>query len=105
MSRAVGAAFRHHLHPALLAVFLFEDVFLSGGDELQALGRRAGRPFVSGEALNSSFVCHTEDGVRKPVAEGFVVLELLEELRVVFEHRGEDALESLIVLDLGVLTV
>jgi hypothetical protein len=32
---------RHHLHPALLAVFLFEDVLLPGGDELQALGRRA----------------------------------------------------------------
>ena len=26
--------FRHHLHPALLAVFLFEDVLLSGGDDL-----------------------------------------------------------------------
>jgi len=26
--------FRHHLHPALLVVWVFEDVFLSGGDEL-----------------------------------------------------------------------
>ena len=30
---------RHHLHPALLAVFLFEDVLLSGGDEREAFGR------------------------------------------------------------------
>jgi hypothetical protein len=25
--------FRHHLHPAFLTVVLFENVFLSGGDE------------------------------------------------------------------------
>jgi len=42
----------YHLHPAFLVVVLFENVFLSGGDELQALGRRGGRPFVSIEAVH-----------------------------------------------------
>jgi hypothetical protein len=35
---------RHHLHPALLAVFLFEDVFLPGGDEGESFGEFAGGP-------------------------------------------------------------
>jgi hypothetical protein len=30
---------RHHLNPALLAVFLFQDVLLPGRDELQGLRR------------------------------------------------------------------
>lgn len=37
---------RHNLHPALLAIVLFENVLLSGGDELQALGRRAAGPLL-----------------------------------------------------------
>jgi hypothetical protein len=60
--------FRHHLHPALLAVFLFEDVLLPGGDELQALGRCAGGPLVPVEAVHqvagdAVFLQHHGDGL------------------------------------------
>ena len=72
MSCAVGAEFRHHLHPALLAVLVFEDVFLSGGDELQALGRHAGRPFVPRKAVHhvagdAVFLVHHGDGLFRVV--------------------------------------
>ena len=36
--------FCHDLHEALLAVFLLQDVLLSGGDEREALGGFAGGP-------------------------------------------------------------
>lgn len=43
---------RHHLHPTLLAVFLFEDVLQSGGDEREAFGGFARRPLVPVEAVH-----------------------------------------------------
>jgi hypothetical protein len=59
---------RHHLQTALLAVFLFEDVLLSGGDEREALSGFAGRPLgpvkavhhVAGDAV---FLQHHGDGL------------------------------------------
>lgn len=39
-------------HPALLAVFLFEDVILSGGDEGEVFGGLADRPLVQVEAVH-----------------------------------------------------
>ncbi|MEI6535535.1 MAG: hypothetical protein WCN98_09365 [Verrucomicrobiaceae bacterium] len=67
----------HHLHPALLVVFLFEDVLLSGGDELQSLGRRAADPLVSVKAMHqvagdAVFHQHHGDGLRG--VEGRVAL-------------------------------
>jgi hypothetical protein len=44
--------FGDDLNPALLAVFLFEDVLLPGGDESEALGRCAGRPLGPREAAH-----------------------------------------------------
>ena len=62
---------RHHLHPALLAAFQFEDVLLSGEDELQALGRSAAGPLLPVEAVH---VPHDDDlegglGVLEPVRQ------------------------------------
>ena len=54
---------------------------------------------------DSVFVGHPKNRVREPAAEGIVVLELLEELGVVFEQRGDDALERFVVLDVGILAV
>ena len=51
------------------------------------------------------FVSHPKHRVREPAPEGFVVLELLEELGVVFEEGCDDSLEGFIVFDLGVLAV
>ena len=61
--------FRHHLHPTLLAVFLFEDVLLAGGDEGEALGGLAGGPLVPVEAVHqvagdAVFLQHHGDGLR-----------------------------------------
>ena len=68
---------RHHLHPALLAVFPFEDVLLSGGDEREAFGGFAGRPFVPVETVHqvagdAVFLQHHGDGLRG--VEGRVAL-------------------------------
>jgi hypothetical protein len=49
--------------------------------------------FLAREARQSKY------GVRQPASERLVVLELLEELRVVFEQRGDHSLERLVVLD------
>jgi hypothetical protein len=59
----------HHLHPALLAVFLFEDVLLPGGDEREALGGLAGGPLVPVEAVqhvagDAVLFQHHGDGLR-----------------------------------------
>jgi hypothetical protein len=52
---------------------------------------------------SSLLISDPENGIRQPVAEGIIVLELLEELRVVGEKRGDDALERFVVLNAGVL--
>ena len=44
--------FRHHLHPPLLAVFLFEDVLLPGKDEGETFSGFAVRPLVPVEAVH-----------------------------------------------------
>ncbi len=44
--------FRHHLHPALLAVLLFEDLLLCGGDGREPLGEFAGGPLVPVEPVH-----------------------------------------------------
>jgi hypothetical protein len=41
----------------------------------------------------------------RPMTEGLIVLELLEELRVVNEKRGDHPLERLVVLDSRILAV
>ena len=69
--------FRHHLHPALLAVFLFEDVLLPGGDEREAFGGFAGGPLVPVEAVHhvagdAVLLQHHGDGLRG--VEGRVAL-------------------------------
>lgn len=50
-------------------------------------------------------LCNAENRIRQPAAERLVVLELFEELGVVGEECGDDALERFVVLDLGVLAV
>ena len=50
-------------------------------------------------------ISHFKHRICKPAAEGFVVLELLEELRIIFEERGDDTLQCLVVLDLSILPV
>ena len=47
----------------------------------------------------------SEHRIREPATEGLVVLELLEELGVVFEHRCNHPFQGLVVLDLGILPV
>ena len=53
----------------------------------------------------SFLIGHAEDRVCQPSAERLVVLELLKELGVVLEHRGDHSFERLVVLDAGVLPV
>ena len=61
----------------VVAILLFEDVLLSGGDELQALGRFAGGPLVPVETMHqvagdAVFLQHHRDGLRR--VEGRVPL-------------------------------
>ena len=58
-----------HLHPALLAVFRFEDVLLAGGDERETFGGFAGGPLVPVEPIHqvagdAVFLQHQGDGLR-----------------------------------------
>ena len=94
--------FRHHLHPALLAVFLFEDVLLAGGDEREAFGGFAGGPLVPVEAVqqvagDAVLLQHHGDGLRG--VEGRIslaaalgvsderLLELIGEAEVIHQLR------------------
>ena len=105
--------FRHHLHPALFAVFLFEDVFLSGGDERQAFGGFAGGPLVPVEAVHqvagdAVLLQHHGDGLggvkgRVPLAAALGVgderfLELIGEAEVIHHQAtrlvAEDAVHA-----------
>jgi len=58
-----------YLHPAFLAIFLLENVFLPGRDELQTLGGCAANPPIPIEnvhhvARNAMFFQHHSDGLR-----------------------------------------
>lgn len=55
--------------------------------------------------LCSPVIGHPENRVREPTAKVIVVLELFEELCVVLKHGCDHALEGLVVLDAGVLSV
>ena len=89
---------RHHLHPALLAVCLCEDVLLSGGDEREAFGGFAAGPLVPVEAVHhvagdAVLLQHHGDGLggvegRVPLAAALGVgderfLELIGEAEVI----------------------
>ena len=69
-SRAVGAAFRHHLHPALLAVFLFEDGPVeSANSEVQSVRHSKiviRHSPVALHGLSAYMVCR--QGASKPVS-------------------------------------
>ena len=51
------------------------------------------------------FVRHPKNRISQPMPEGLVILELLKELGVVFEERGNDSSERFVVLDLGILPI
>ena len=51
------------------------------------------------------FIGHGKNRIRHPSAEVGVVAELLIELRVVLQHRGHDALERFVVLNLRILLI
>ncbi len=95
--------FCHHLHPALLAVFLFENVLLTGGNELQALRGGAADPLVPVEAVHQVagdvvFLQHHGDGLggvegRVSLAAAFGVgdqrlLELIGEAEVIHHQTA-----------------
>ena len=48
--------------------------------------------FINGCRQHLFLVSHSEHGVRQPVAERIIVLELLEMLGVVGDERGDDPL-------------
>jgi hypothetical protein len=92
---------RPHQHLPKLAVLLFEYVLMPGGDELQALGRRAPGPLVLVEAVhhiagNAVFLQHHCDGLggvesRVPLAAALGggderFLELIGEAEVI-DHQ------------------
>jgi hypothetical protein len=86
--------FGHHLHPALFAVLLSQDVLLSGGDKREALGGFADGPLVPVEAVHqvagdAVFLQHDGDGLRN--VQGRVALAAalgVGDERLLKDHRA-----------------
>jgi len=82
-----------------LSTFLAENVRRADGDLLDlALDVDILAALVIARSL---LVSHPKHRLGQPATEGLVVLELFEELRVVFEHRRDHPLQRLVVLDPG----
>ena len=77
-----------------------------GRDNQALVAESNSMPFTNQRPLCSSdsslFMGHPKYGIGQPATEGLVVLELLEELGVVFKHRRHNAAQRLIVLQTGI---
>lgn len=60
---------------------------------------------VPADQCTSLLIRHPKNRIRQPAAECLIVLELLEELRVIFEHRCDHAFQRFVVLYASVLSI